>query len=190
MGYNLLLDVSRACHKQQIIQQSWFATFLNLLSSIGLCQWDVICLNRELQQTTKSTKILKNVRGFPTAQGPHFQMWRFMKDVNTRVRLFLFPLDSLPPIPTINRRWKKSLSPGDNLAFWFARYTELEIVFTSYIVTKKLSVEVFFCLFIFCSFWWFFPSSPPLPAPLDLIPLLFVFLKCKAITQKHLSKNL
>ena len=148
MGYNLILDVSRAWHKQQIIQQNWFATFLKLLSSIGLCHWDVIYLNRELQQTTKSTKILKNVRGFPTAQGPHFQMWRFMKDINTRVRLFLFPLDSLPPIPTINRRWKKSLSPGDNLAFWFARYTELEIVFTSYIVTKNFRLRLsFVCLF-------------------------------------------
>lgn len=164
MGYNLILDVSRAWHKQQIIQQNWFATFLKLLSSIGLCQWDVIYLNRELQQTTKSTKILKNVRGFPTAQGPHFQMWRFMKDVNTRLRLFLFPLDSLPPIPTINRRWKKSLSPGDNLAFWFARYTELEIVFTSYIVTKNFRLRFsFVCLFFAVVGGFFLPRHRSLP---------------------------
>lgn len=164
MGYNLILDVSRAWHKQQIIQQNWFATFLKLLSSIGLCQWDVIYLNRELQQTTKSTKILKNVRGFPTAQGPRFQMWRFMKDVNTRLRLFLFPLDSLPPIPTINRRWKKSLSPGDNLAFWFARYTELEIVFTSYIVTKNFRLRFsFVCLFFAVVGGFFLPRHRSLP---------------------------
>lgn len=164
MGYNLILDVSRAWHKQQIIQQNWFATFLKLLSSIGLCQWDVIYLNRDLQQTTKSTKILKNVRGFPTAQGPHFQMWRFMKDVNTRLRLFLFPLDSLPPIPTINRRWKKSLSPGDNLAFWFARYTELEIVFTSYIVTKNFRLRFsFVCLFFAVVGGFFLPRHRSLP---------------------------
>lgn len=164
MGYNLILDVSRAWHKQQIIQQNWFATFLKLLSSIGLCQWEVIYLNRELQQTTKSTKILKNVRGFPTAQGPHFQMWRFMKDVNTRLRLFLFPLDSLPTIPTINRRWKKSLSPGDNLAFWFARYTELEIVFTSYIVTKNFRLRFsFVCLFFAVVGGFFLPRHRSLP---------------------------
>lgn len=164
MGYNLILDVSRAWHKQQIIQQNWFVTFLKLLSSIGLCQWDVIYLNRELQQTTKSTKILKNVRGFPTAQGPHFQMWRFMKDVNTRLRLFLFPLDSLPPIPTINRRWKKSLSPGDNLAFWFARYTELEIVFTSSIVTKNFRLRFsFVCLFFAVVGGFFLPRHRSLP---------------------------
>lgn len=164
MGYNLILDVSRAWHKQQIIQQNWFVTFLKLLSSIGLSQWDVIYLNRELQQTTKSTKILKNVRGFPTAQGPHFQMWRFMKDVNTRLRLFLFPLDSLPPIPTINRRWKKSLSPGDNLAFWFARYTELEIVFTSYIVTKNFRLRFsFVCLFFAVVGGFFLPRHRSLP---------------------------
>ena len=47
-GYNLLLHVFSAWHKQQIIQQNWFPTFLKLLSSIGLCQWDVIYLNREL----------------------------------------------------------------------------------------------------------------------------------------------